>query len=892
MAAEADVWLWSCTGREERQFGVRFTNASSKGTHTMSRIPQSSSSRPTAKQTPSKPTLGTPSRSLVPPSSKSRATSPSLSPTSPSPRIRVKSAVSSPVAARARVDSTASPRTRVNSSLGPRQAAKSPVRKTTKPPSPADAEPLPSTSKPALSIREAIALKRAEAKKAQAPKSTFDELGEVDANFRPMQKQEEDDFDLGRPSVRETIDRSRSSGQINLSTRALKCLPSALFEVHLGVTPDPLPSLLEEPSLPESTARPKYKNGGEVPAWYEAQDLQVLKAWSNEIVEIQHEISLFGSLQTVDLHNNRLTSLPDTFADLTELVYLDLSQNSLTSLPSNIFALPNLIHLNVAHNSLTSFPLRSPFTPEAQAKSRQNRSSGFFEPTVSRAQAPLPKLQTLDASHNDIPATAIDHDPGDLPPSLIRLDLSVNPLETGTAACVSLLRATGQLPKLRELRLEKAIISDRSFPSDLLADLASPFPALRLLDCGESHATLTAVHAALSPLSKQLSFDYTTEDPPEGTLRVLVGKKVVKEAWEIEAERRAKVRGGRRVVEDGPEGPFGRADTPVKDVVKEAWEIEAEQGLLTEGAKRRARAAATMQAQIPRAAPSAAAKPPALASPPLQTLSLSNPQFYNERTQALTLPPSKPPSKAKAAPHARAFSLVIPAWNGDADAVDRVELALPTPTVPLAEIAVEPLAQTLRVLVLANRRMDPVVRLPTSDGIFLPYLEELSLEGCGFGDSVPVFRADANGGVSPSGRTSEQLLPLLSKLFPSLQTLDLSDNVVTSEALTDETLSGLILTSATRKGLRHLRLRGNRLDSLDGFAAIAEHFKGNRDFPEWKLEELDLRDNSIGKLPPELGLLPLDVFLVDGNVFRVPQRRIWEREGTKGLLSWLRGRIE
>ena len=26
--------------------------------------------------------------------------------------------------------------------------------------------------------------------------------------------------------------------------------------------------------------------------------------------------------------------------------------------------------------------------------------------------------------------------------------------------------------------------------------------------------------------------------------------------------------------------------------------------------------------------------------------------------------------------------------------------------------------------------------------------------------------------------------------------------------------------------------------------------------------------------------------------FRVPARRIWEREGTKGLLSWLRGRIE
>jgi hypothetical protein len=27
------------------------------------------------------------------------------------------------------------------------------------------------------------------------------------------------------------------------------------------------------------------------------------------------------------------------------------------------------------------------------------------------------------------------------------------------------------------------------------------------------------------------------------------------------------------------------------------------------------------------------------------------------------------------------------------------------------------------------------------------------------------------------------------------------------------------------------------------------------------------------------------------NRFRVPPRRVWEREGTKGLLTWLRGRL-
>ena len=40
---------------------------------------------------------------------------------------------------------------------------------------------------------------------------------------------------------------------------------------------------------------------GNSPAWFEAQDLQVLKAWNNDIIEIQHEISLFGALKVIDV---------------------------------------------------------------------------------------------------------------------------------------------------------------------------------------------------------------------------------------------------------------------------------------------------------------------------------------------------------------------------------------------------------------------------------------------------------------------------------------------------------------------------------------------------------------------------------------------------------------
>lgn len=62
-----------------------------------------------------------------------------------------------------------------------------------------------------------------------------------------------------------------------------------------------------------------------------------------------------------------------------------------------------------------------------------------------------------------------------------------------------------------------------------------------------------------------------------------------------------------------------------------------------------------------------------------------------------------------------------------------------------------------------------------------------------------------------------------------------------------------------------MRLRGNRLSNLEAFEPIADLFRGNQRVSEWRLEELDVRDNEISKLSVLMGLLPLDVFLVEGN---------------------------
>ena len=93
-------------------------------------------------------------------------------------------------------------------------------------------------------------------------------------------------------------------GSVNLSSRSLPCLPSALFEIHLGITPIRLNSVPTEPPMDSSSHHATLLESNakrQTPAWFEAQDLLILKARSNDIVEIQPEIHLFGSLKVIDV---------------------------------------------------------------------------------------------------------------------------------------------------------------------------------------------------------------------------------------------------------------------------------------------------------------------------------------------------------------------------------------------------------------------------------------------------------------------------------------------------------------------------------------------------------------------------------------------------------------
>ena len=603
------------------------------------------------------------------------------------------------------------------------------------------------------------------------------------------------------------------------------------------------------------------------------------------------------------LNNNELTSLPESICDLSSLTFIDLSHNSLESLPGNFFALPDLTTLRLSHNKFMSLPFDYPFEPANMKRLRERKGNDFFSPEIRRADNPLPSLRVLEVSFNSLTAAGINHM---IPASLVKFDLSSNPLGPETR---SLILRCSRLSNLKELLLKQADIDNDAFPEDLFSNTPepSPYPRLQSLDLGETKVTEVTIRSVFASTSKVLDFEITsaTQEPPEGTIKVAVGKRVVKEAWELEVERRAERRRGHPVPSDpgfaGGKGetpssgtilkepwehdlpltegqrrltqartaahteesqgilqPSPVADDPQRkpDPAKETWEAEAEEGL-TLGAQRLRRAKLTAQ-QAGASTKRREESKPSLenSAAPQPPHSLATSKYYVEDEYALTLPPSSAPKKSFA--HTRSFSVAHSVTPGSLS-----DLAIPTPTLPLSYILDHsPLSVTLRVLKLDKRRLDQSFNLPPLDGLpeegFLPKLEELSFESCGLGDTVSCFERD-----DPSKRTSESTLPLLAKLFPSILTLNLTHNNLTSHGLTTSHLSELLLHKAIP--LRQLELSSNKITDLEGFVGLAELFKGNREVQKWKMETLDLRDNEIGKLPAELGLLPLDVFLVEGN---------------------------
>ena len=86
------------------------------------------------------------------------------------------------------------------------------------------------------------------------------------------------------------------------------------------------------------------------------EDLQSLDLSNNQLSSLPQEIGKLTSLQSLDLSSNQLSSLPQEIVKLTSLQSLYLSYNQLSSLPQEIVELTSLQSLDLSYNQLSSLP--------------------------------------------------------------------------------------------------------------------------------------------------------------------------------------------------------------------------------------------------------------------------------------------------------------------------------------------------------------------------------------------------------------------------------------------------------------------------------------------------------------------------------------------------------
>ncbi|PAA56011.1 hypothetical protein BOX15_Mlig000516g2, partial [Macrostomum lignano] len=164
---------------------------------------------------------------------------------------------------------------------------------------------------------------------------------------------------------------------------------------------------------------------------------------------------LNNNLRTLDLSNNRLTSVSTSIDGMVQLKQLTLSSNRLTGLPDQVCSLSRLTILSLERNFLQSLPVG--FSQLKSLKTLQLSGNKFKDFPASVLD--LPALELLDLSTNSI--TQLPGNMSNL--KAVELNLNQNQLKL-------LSDSLADCPRLRILRLQENCLPIDQFTPKLLRD--------------------------------------------------------------------------------------------------------------------------------------------------------------------------------------------------------------------------------------------------------------------------------------------------------------------------------------------------------------------------------------------------------------------------------------
>ena len=168
-------------------------------------------------------------------------------------------------------------------------------------------------------------------------------------------------------------------------------------------------------------------------------DLRVERYWNEDtpkLTELPKSLGQLTQLQKLNLSGNQLTVLPESLDQLMQLQSLDLSNNQLTALPESLGHLMQLQSLDLPNNQLTALPEWLGQLTQLQSLTL----SGNQLTALPEWLGQLTQLQSLDLSNNQL--TALPESLG----NLIELDFfgaSKNPLLRFPSFLRKLRRLTG-----------------------------------------------------------------------------------------------------------------------------------------------------------------------------------------------------------------------------------------------------------------------------------------------------------------------------------------------------------------------------------------------------------------------------------------------------------------